>query len=77
VIDRHPAWENAWLVGGGSGHGFKHGPTIGEHLLGRLDGLPEGAQDGPAEARFRIGPRDARRGPHLASDTMAEGWPLF
>jgi glycine/D-amino acid oxidase-like deaminating enzyme len=77
VVDRHPAWENAWIVGGGSGHGFKHGPRIGEHLLGRLDGLPEGAQDGPAEARFRIGPRVPKRAPHLASDAVADGWDLF
>ena len=27
VIDRHPAFDNVWLVGGGSGHGFKHGPV--------------------------------------------------
>ena len=30
IIDRHPAAENVWLVGGGSGHGFKHGPAVGE-----------------------------------------------
>jgi sarcosine oxidase len=30
IIDRHPANENVWLVGGGSGHGFKHGPALGE-----------------------------------------------
>jgi glycine/D-amino acid oxidase-like deaminating enzyme len=30
IIDRHPASENVWLVGGGSGHGFKHGPALGE-----------------------------------------------
>lgn len=77
LIDRHPAWENAWIVGGGSGHGFKHGPRVGEYVLGRLDGLAEGEQDGPGEARFRAAPRDARRGPHLASDTMADGWALF
>jgi monomeric sarcosine oxidase len=29
LIDRHPAWSNAWLVGAGSGHAFKHGPAIG------------------------------------------------
>jgi sarcosine oxidase len=32
IIDRHPAAENVWLVGGGSGHGFKHGPAVGEML---------------------------------------------
>jgi len=40
LIDRHPSAENVWLVGGGSGHGFKHGPAMGEyvaaHVLGRL-----------------------------------------
>jgi len=30
MIDRHPAAGNVWLVGGGSGHGFKHGPVVGE-----------------------------------------------
>ncbi|HEY7615215.1 MAG TPA: FAD-dependent oxidoreductase, partial [Terriglobales bacterium] len=30
IIDRHPAHDNVWLVGGGSGHGFKHGPALGE-----------------------------------------------
>ena len=30
IIDRHPVATNAWIVGGGSGHGFKHGPAIGE-----------------------------------------------
>jgi glycine/D-amino acid oxidase-like deaminating enzyme len=43
IIDRHPAAANAWLVGGGSGHGFKHGPALGE-LVARLvlgDGSPD------------------------------------
>jgi glycine/D-amino acid oxidase-like deaminating enzyme len=30
LIDRHPAHENVWIAGGGSGHGFKHGPAVGE-----------------------------------------------
>ena len=30
VVDRHPQIDNVWLLGGGSGHGFKHGPAIGE-----------------------------------------------
>ena len=40
LIDRHPDWNNVVLVGGGSGHGFKHGPAVGlyaaELLLGTL-----------------------------------------
>jgi len=30
ILDRHPEADNVWIVGGGSGHGFKHGPVIGE-----------------------------------------------
>jgi glycine/D-amino acid oxidase-like deaminating enzyme len=30
LIDRHPGASNVWIVGGGSGHGFKMGPVIGE-----------------------------------------------
>lgn len=43
IIDRHPHAANAWLVGGGSGHGFKHGPAVGE-LVARLV-LSGGAAD--------------------------------
>ncbi|PYX95643.1 MAG: hypothetical protein DMG71_08545, partial [Acidobacteria bacterium] len=32
IVDRHPAAENVWLLGGGSGHGFKHGPAVGEMM---------------------------------------------
>lgn len=32
IIDRHPGHENVWLLGGGSGHGFKHGPAMGEMM---------------------------------------------
>ena len=39
VLDRHPEAANAWLVGGGSGHGFKFAPAWGqqvaETVLGR------------------------------------------
>ena len=38
LIDRHPDFENVWLVGGGSGHGFKHGPAVGEHVCALIDG---------------------------------------
>ena len=48
LIDRHPAWENVWLVGGGSGHGFKHGPALGEYVAARIMG------EGKAEPRFSL-----------------------
>lgn len=36
LIDRHPDFNNVWLVGGGSGHGFKHGPAVGEYVAARV-----------------------------------------
>jgi len=30
ILDRHPRAANVFIAGGGSGHGFKHGPAIGE-----------------------------------------------
>jgi sarcosine oxidase len=30
IVDRHPRAANVWIVGGGSGHGFKMGPALGE-----------------------------------------------
>ncbi|MGE5326320.1 MAG: NAD(P)/FAD-dependent oxidoreductase, partial [Deltaproteobacteria bacterium] len=32
VIGRHPRAANLWILGGGSGHGFKHGPALGEMM---------------------------------------------
>jgi sarcosine oxidase len=44
LIDRHPLFENVWLVGGGSGHGFKHGPVVGEYVAARIAGSREGIE---------------------------------
>jgi sarcosine oxidase len=38
LIDVHPTWPNVWLAGGGSGHGFKHGPAVGSHIADLLGG---------------------------------------
>ena len=38
LVDRHPVLENVWLVGGGSGHGFKMGPALGEHVAALVQG---------------------------------------
>jgi glycine/D-amino acid oxidase-like deaminating enzyme len=53
LIDRHPDFDNVWLVGGGSGHGFKHGPSLGEYVAALV--LQEGAS-GPLkiEQRFSL-----------------------
>jgi sarcosine oxidase len=36
LIDQHPGMHNVWFVGGGSGHGFKHGPAMGEYVTSRI-----------------------------------------
>ena len=38
LIDFHPDMPNVLLVGGGSGHGFKHGPEVGRYAAARLLG---------------------------------------
>jgi sarcosine oxidase len=48
LIDRHPDHENVWLVGGGSGHGFKHGPAVGAYVAKKV---MEGGEVDPA---FRL-----------------------
>lgn len=52
LIDKHPEFENVWLVGGGSGHGFKHGPAVGEYVAQRLFGT------GTPEARFSLATKE-------------------
>jgi glycine/D-amino acid oxidase-like deaminating enzyme len=44
LLDRHPALDNVWLAGCGSGHGFKHGPAIGAHLAGLVLGTEKPIQ---------------------------------
>jgi glycine/D-amino acid oxidase-like deaminating enzyme len=45
LVDRHPEAGNVWLLGGGSGHGFKLGPALGEYAAGLIlaggEPLPE------------------------------------
>ena len=38
IFDNHPDANNLWFLGGGSGHGFKHGPALGELVAGCLAG---------------------------------------
>ena len=52
LIDRHPGFENVWLVGGGSGHGFKHGPAVGEHVAALISG------DAKVEPRFALAAKE-------------------
>ena len=48
VIDRHPEVDNIVIVGGGSGHGFKHGPAVGDYVNRLL------TTSDPAEPRFAL-----------------------
>ena len=54
IIDRHPRNDNVWIVGGGSGHGFKHGPALGE-MVARLVIKDERADAMYRLARFKEG----------------------
>jgi glycine/D-amino acid oxidase-like deaminating enzyme len=51
LIARHPEHERVWLLGGGSGHGFKHGPALAEYVEGLLEGKNE------PEPMFALGAR--------------------
>jgi len=55
LIDRHPMFENVWIVGGGSGHGFKHGPVVGEYVARMISG------EGPEERRFTLATKERVR----------------
>src|SRR5207248_10935651 len=58
LLDRHPEASNVWLVGGGSGHGFKMGPAVGEYVARLvLEGAATDAQfsyEHFAEGRVRL-----------------------
>ena len=55
IAGRHPGLERTWLLGGGSGHGFKHGPAIAELMAAALTG------EAPVPERFALGERTAAR----------------
>lgn len=52
LIDRHPVFENTWIVGGGSGHGFKHGPAVGEQVASLVSG------NAKVEPRFSLATKE-------------------
>lgn len=37
LLDRHPLHDRVWIAGGGSGHGFKHGPAIGSYMADLIE----------------------------------------
>jgi sarcosine oxidase len=62
----HPEFSGVWLVGGGSGHGFKHGPAMAERLAAAL------AAGAPMPARFALGERPMARSFRTAGSGVAE-----
>jgi sarcosine oxidase len=56
VIAPHPEHDRVWLVGGGSGHGFKHGPALAEYVTLLLEGTAE------PDERFALGERQPAMG---------------
>jgi sarcosine oxidase len=57
LVAPHPQLPGNWILGGGSGHGFKHGPALAEYAARVISG-----EEQPDE-RFGLGPRG--RGPSL------------
>jgi glycine/D-amino acid oxidase-like deaminating enzyme len=55
IVAPHPEHAKVWILGGGSGHGFKHGPALAEYVLRLL----EGASD--PDPRLGLGPREPDR----------------
>jgi sarcosine oxidase len=54
VIGLRPGDERSLIAGGGSGHGFKHAPTVGQHVADLIEGR---ASPIPM---FALGPRAAK-----------------
>ena len=53
IVAPHPEHPGVWLLGGGSGHGFKHGPSVAEYVAEMLAG------ERPPDPRFALGERSA------------------
>jgi len=60
----HPEHPGVWLVGGGSGHGFKHGPAMGELLAAALRG------EAALPTRFALGERAPGRSLRTAGSNL-------
>ena len=56
IVDRHPDHDRWWLVGGGSGHSFKHGPALAEYVADCIEGKRE------REPFHALGPRGGDAG---------------
>ena len=73
VIDRHPSRDGVWILGGGSGHGFKHGPVIGEYAAALIcDDGSVARELGPPDDRFALRPRQPSIGLRTSAQEPGE-----
>lgn len=61
LFARHPERPSWWLLGGGSGHGFKHGPALAEYVADCIEGRRD------PEAFHGLGPRTGNAGLRTAA----------
>ena len=67
LVAPHSEHDGVWLFGGGSGHGFKHGPALAEYVEGLLEGREE------PEPAFALGARPTGgglRAPWIEQDAL-------
>jgi sarcosine oxidase len=55
LIERLPGEDRVWIAGGGSGHGFKHGPALGRYVADLVEGQID------PEPAFALAGRPPRR----------------
>jgi monomeric sarcosine oxidase len=55
LLDQLPGHDRVWIAGGGSGHGFKHGPAVGRYLADLIEGRM------PPDRIFQVAGRPPRR----------------
>ena len=55
LLDQLPGHERVWIAGGGSGHGFKHGPALGRYLADVIESRRD------PEPAFQLAGRPARQ----------------
>jgi sarcosine oxidase len=68
LVAPHPEHEGrVWLLGGGSGHGFKHGPALAERVERWLSGAE------PPDPQFALGARTADRALRTAGSAGVVG----
>ena len=62
IVAPHPEQEGVWILGGGSGHGFKHGPALAEYVERLLDGAER------PDPRLGLGARRPQTGLRSAAE---------